>query len=377
MRVEQSIWNGSEGWKPSLPGRELRDAGLVLTFGAGELLAERCGELREAYPRACLLGCSTAGEILDSKVSDGAVVATAVSFSSTTLRQALARVESLDRSRAAGGALADELRGEGLAHVFVLSDGLSVNGSELVKGLVDGLPFGVGVTGGLAADGSRFKSTLTFLDCPPAAGIVAAVGLYGPRLRVGYGSVGGWDPFGVEWEITRSSGSVLYELDGQSALGLYKSFLGDHAADLPAAGLLFPLSLRMPGAKGPVVRTLLAVDEVEGSLTFAGDVPQGIFARFMKANFDRLIEGAGHAAQDTALVLGGFEPELAILISCVGRKLVLKQRVEEEVEAVRDTLGPDAALTGFYSYGELSPFAPSTPCELHNQTMTITAFAEE
>jgi hypothetical protein len=377
MEVEQSIWTRAEGWKPKCPDRRLRESALVLAFGAGELLAERYAELRETYPRSRILGCSTAGEIFDSKVSDDTVVATAVAFSSTTLRSVHARAESLERSRAAGATIADELRGEGLAHVFVLSDGLSVNGSELVKGIVDGLPAGVGVTGGLAADGPRFRRTFAFLDSPPAAETVAAIGLYGPRLRVGYGSVGGWDPFGVEWEITRSNGSVLYELDGQSALGLYKSFLGDHADGLPAAGLRFPISLRIPGVKGPIVRTLLAVDEDAGSLTFAGDMPQGTYARFMKANFDRLVEGAGRAAQDSVLGLGAFEPELAILISCVGRKLVLKQRIEEEVEAVRDVIGPRAAITGFYSYGELAPFAPLAPCELHNQTMTITAFAEE
>jgi hypothetical protein len=377
MEVEQSIWTRAHGWRPGPTERRLRESALVLAFGAGELLAERYAELREAYPGSAILGCSTAGEILDSKVSDDTVVATAVAFSSTTLRRASARAEGIGESRAAGMTLAGELRGEGLAHVFVLSDGLSVNGSELVKGIIDGLPAGVGITGGLAADGPRFRRTLAFLDAPPSTGTVAAIGLYGKDLRVGYGSVGGWDPFGVEWEITRSNGSVLYELDGQSALDLYKSFLGDRADGLPAAGLLFPLSLRMLGVKGPVVRTLLAVDEDEGSLTFAGDMPRGAYARFMKANFDRLVEGAGRAAQDCALGLGSSGPELAILISCVGRKLVLKQRVEEEVEAVRDVIGPRAAMAGFYSYGELAPVAPLAPCELHNQTMTITAFAEE
>jgi hypothetical protein len=69
-------------------------------------------------------------------------------------------------------------------------------------------------------------------------------------------------------------------------------------------------------------------------------------------------------------------PDLAILISCVGRKLVLKQRVEEEVESVRNVLGARTVLSGFYSYGEIAPFLPSAKCELHNQTMTITTFAE-
>lgn len=376
MKIEQSRWTSSGGWAPGLRSRELSDARLVLAFGAGDLLRARYAELREAYPVARLLGCSTAGEILGASVEDETVVATAVDFKSTTIRGVMSRVDDLEHSRAAGGMLARELVGEGLVHVFVVSDGLSVNGSELVKGIVEGLPSGIGVTGGLAGDGPRFKRTLSFLDSPPDTGMVAAIGFYGTRLKVGYGSFGGWDPFGVEWEITRSRGSVLYELDGQSALELYRTFLGDHAAGLPATGLLFPLSLRIPDARGPIVRTLLAVDEKEGSLTFAGDVPRGSYARFMKANFNRLVEGAARAAQDSLVGFGG-APNLAILISCVGRKLVLKQRIEEEIDAVRDVLGDRTAVAGFYSYGELAPFAPLGPCELHNQTMTITTFAEE
>ena len=69
-------------------------------------------------------------------------------------------------------------------------------------------------------------------------------------------------------------------------------------------------------------------------------------------------------------------PDLALLISCVGRKLILKQRIEEEVDGVREALGATTKLTGFYSYGEISPFTPGAKCELHNQTMTITTFLE-
>src|SRR5207253_2722683 len=138
---------------------------------------------------------------------------------------------------------------------------------------------------------------------------------------------------------------------------------------LPATGLLFPLSIRSRSGETAVVRTILSVDEDAQSMTFAGDVPEGAYARLMKANFDRLIDGANGAARTSSLALGDVPTELAILISCVGRKLVLKQRIEEEVEAVRDVLGAGAALAGFYSYGEISPFTPGARCELHNQTM--------
>jgi hypothetical protein len=199
--------------------------------------------------------------------------------------------------------------------------------------------------------------------------------LYGDRLKVGFGSLGGWDAFGPERVVTRSKANILYELDGQPALALYKKYLGDHAKDLPASGLLFPLSLKT-SAGDSVVRTILGVNEAEDSLTFAGDMPQGGHARLMKANFDRLIDGAIGAAQTSYAAIGSTSPELALLISCVGRKLVLKQRIEEEVEGVREVLGPEAVLAGFYSYGEISPFNPSAKCELHNQTMTITTLSE-
>jgi hypothetical protein len=233
------------------------------------------------------------------------------------------------------------------------------------------------VTGGLAGDGARFQQTLVLWDDEPQQGVIAALGLYGDRLKIGYGSLGGWDSFGSERLITRSKGNILYELDGKSALQLYKNYLGDHAQGLPATALLFPLSLRVQENSEPVVRTILSINEDEQSMTFAGDLPEGGYARFMKANFDRLIDGATDAAKTSYEAIGSTSPDLAILISCVGRKLVLKQRVEEEVESVRDVLGERTALTGFYSYGEISPFTPGARCELHNQTMTITTFSEK
>jgi hypothetical protein len=205
---------------------------------------------------------------------------------------------------------------------------------------------------------------------------VVAIGLYGDKLKVGYGSLGGWDTFGPERVVTKSKGNVVYELDGEPVLALYKKYLGPHAAGLPASGLRFPLSVRKNPDDTPVVRTLLGVSEEQQTMTFAGDVPQGSLARLMRANFDRLVDGATGAAKTCQQALSKDSAELAILISCVGRRLILQQRTEEEVEGVRAVLGDKAVMTGFYSYGEISPFTPTAKCELHNQTMTITVLSE-
>ncbi len=373
MKIEQFIYTGRPFKSAFGPG-----ADLVLLFGSPERLNQEgvLDKLRAAYPNACLFGCSSAGEIINTRVLDDSLIITAVSFLSTKVRGSIVNVADAGDSCRAGMELADSLSEPDLRHIFLLSDGLNINGSELVRGFKDRLAPGVTLTGGLSADGARFKETYVILNDSPVKNAVAGLGFYGSSLKVGYGSLGGWDTFGPERLITKSKGNILYELDGKSALTLYKQYLGEHANGLPATGLLFPLNLRMKDSSYPVVRTLLAVNEDEQSMTFAGEMPENSYARLMKANFERLIDGATGAARASAETIETADVQLAILISCVGRKLILKQRIEEEVEGVRDILGDRAFYTGFYSYGEISPFYKDSPCELHNQTMTITALSE-
>jgi len=365
------------GWSldafPSLDSEQT----LLLVFASPEYLKddEAILQLREAYPNSHIVGCSSSGEIFGNKVSDRSLSVAAAKFEKGTVATAVTEVSEISDSLAAGATLAKQLHRDDLRGVFVLSDGLHVNGSELVKGLNSVLPEGVTVTGGLAGDGDRFQETWIIQNGEPRTGVICAIGLYGEHLHIGHGSKGGWDRFGPERSITRSSGSVLYELDGKPALELYRKYLGDRATGLPATGLLFPLSIRADSTdERRLVRTILAIDDDEQSMTFAGDVPTGWKAQLMSANFDRLVGGAS----DAATMIGVSNPHaatLAIAISCVGRRLVLGERTEEEVEATLDILPTGAKQVGFYSYGEISPFA-SGACDLHNQTMTLTTISE-
>lgn len=378
MIIEQSKWTPASGWQPTVLGGSAGAAQLVFLFGSKQALANpSCIKvIKKAYPEAHLFGCSTAGEICNTEVLDDSLVATAVHFEHTQVKATHVNISETDSCFDAGSRLAARFDVEQLCHVFVLSDGLQVNGSDLVNGMCSQLPSEVSVTGGLSGDGDRFGETLVLANETPKSGVISAVGLYGTRLDVGCASLGGWDPFGPHRVITRAEGNVLYELDGKSALALYKEYLGDHAKDLPATGLLFPLSVCSDEQSMPVVRTILSVDEATQSLTFAGDVPEGALAQLMTAHFDRLVEGAIGAAEIASEALGSTSPDLALLISCVGRRLVLGPRIEEETEGVREVMGDKTVLTGFYSYGEISPFTPNAKCELHNQTMTITALTE-
>lgn len=331
--------------------------------------------IRRRYPVAIIAGCSAAGAILGTRIVDKAVVITAIQLSNASLRCVSQPLVNPGHCYDVGRRLGQRIEHDYLRHAVVFSEGLRVNGTHLARGLRDSLPGNVPVTGGLAADGEAFEQTIV-MDNETSNGHVVLLGFYGDSLKIGYGSLGGWDPFGPDRLITRSNGNILYELDGENALALYKKYLGPYATGLPASGLRFPMQLEYPQSGQRVVRTLLGVNEEEQSLIFAGDTPEGCYATLMKANLDRLVDGASVAASNAVQPLNNSHPGFALLISCVGRRMVLKERAEDELDAAREALGEKTILCGFYSYGELSPLNHSVHCELHNQTMTITAFQE-
>jgi hypothetical protein len=378
MKIETLTYTAANNWSGEIPDGLDSDQTLLLAFAAPEFMAQPQPllSLGEAFPHAHIIGCSTAGEIHSASISDESIAVAIVKFDSTGLQSVSEALENAQDSYRCGERIGRALGSDDLSAVFVLSVGTDVNGTELVKGLNSTLPADIPVTGGLAGDGERFETTWVIHGNLIGDRSVSAVGFYGKHLRMGYGSMGGWDIFGPSRRITRSETNVLYELDGKPALELYKEYLGERAAGLPATALLFPLSLQfMDPEPRSVVRTVLAVDEQNQSMIFAGDMPEGTLAQMMKANFDRLIDGAMGAAVQARDPLEGISPILSIAISCVGRRLVLGSRTEEELEVVLGALPPATVQVGFYSYGEISP-GVSGLCDLHNQTMTLTTISE-
>jgi hypothetical protein len=374
MKVFRLSYTELTGWSQDLPSVDSPKT-LVLAFFSPKLASsgQWFADLKRAFPQSHVLGCSTAGEIHGMEVRDESVTVAITQFDRINLRSTYELVGSPDESFSVGQKIAQSMHSGDLKGLFVISDGLNVNGSALAAGINSHLP-DVLVTGGLAGDGSSFQKTWVINSTKVESGYVGAIGFYGAGVQMSFGSQGGWDIFGPERVVTRSKGNVLFELDGQPALDIYKTYLGDRAADLPASGLLFPLQIRDPKMPDQrLVRTILAVNEKEKSLIFAGDIPQKCLAQLMKANFDRLIDGATSAADQTGALS---QATLAIAVSCVGRRLVLRDRIEEETEATFVRLPKGSEQIGFYSYGELAPHSKFIKCELHNQTMTITTISE-
>lgn len=381
MKILQTTLEGSQPDLRALdPLRELAPQ-LVLAFAGPRWFREpgRTADVTALFPGAVVAGCSTAGEIDHRGPQDQAAVVTAVHFDGARAQAATTDLGGMADSHAAGVRLARQLEQHGLQAVLVFGQGVDINASAWVEGMTEVLGRDMPIVGGLAGDGGAFVTTWTLGPQGASSRALVAVGLYGDTLRVGYGSFGGWQPFGPVRRVTRCEGNVLHELDGEPALSVYKRYLGDYARDLPASGLLFPFAM-LNDDRQPLglIRTILGIDEQQGSLTLAGEITQGGNLKLMHASTEALVNGAGSAAQMAANLAppAPARPALAVLVSCVGRKLVMGDRVDEEVEAVSEILGPGTVLTGFYSYGEISPFAPAGACKLHNQTMTITTLSE-
>ena len=367
----------NDGW--SLISEEITskaEASIVFLFGDSDILKtkQNFDELKRLYSNAHIVGASSSGNILGAEISTDPVVAVAIHLEKGSVCVSRVDITSNENVEELTLKLVNQLPQENLKHIFIMSDGLNINGSEMIRGLNEACG-SFTISGGMAGDGDRFQETWIVADEPARQNRIAAIGFYGEDIVISTGCYAGWSSFGADRVVTKSSGNVLFELDNQPALKLYKEYLGEFAVDLPLSGMRFPLSIKANANDDEVIRTLLAIDEEQNSISFAGDIPEGYVARLMKPEVDVLIDGAGIAAKDIIQQEGrrGF----GLIVSCVGRRVVMQDLVEEELEIIEDILGKKVQLAGFYSYGEIAPsHSKPTECQLHNQTMTLTTLYE-
>lgn len=353
---------------------------LVLVFGNRFMLEDTnlYTEIRNMFKDGHIVFGSSCGDISSESIDENSLTITAIEFEkssflikTTNVLDATTALNSFEK----GNNLISKLPKEGLKYVFVISEGSFINGSQLAKGMNAVTEDNLLITGALCGDDARFEKTISSYNENPKPGELVAIGLYGETLEVSFSINGGWTPFGPERMVTKSKGNVLYELDGKPALDLYKTYLGDKSKELPGAALLYPLKVKSTNEKQSIVRTILNINEEDNSMILAGDIFENSKVQLMMTNVDNIVNAAEKAAIN-ASEFRKKKSELAILVSCIGRKLVLDQRVEEEVEEVIEVLGKDTTITGLYSYGEIAPFIGESSCQLHNQTMTVTLISE-
>lgn len=380
MKLQQIIINDKKEERVlfSSNGFGSNKANLVLAFGERVLLDDLLpyNKIKELYPKAHIVICSTSGQISNTGLVESNIVVTAINFEKTAIKVSEIDIQNNSNVQELGNVIKKDFFSEDLKSILILSEGSFVNGTELINELIQQTKGTIPIFGGLAGDEYRFEKTIVGLNSDASQGKIVAVGFYGDAIHFGFSSKGGWSDFGPEREVTLSEKNVLYKIGDRFALDLYKEYLGKYADELPGSSLYFPLSMKENINAAPIVRTILSIDEENKSMTFAGNIPQGSFVRLMKGNLDKLIDASYNAALQI-FSEQCTKPELALLVSCVGRKIVLGNRIEEELEVIKEVFGEDTLVCGFYSYGEISPTLKNIACELHNQTMTIATIYEE
>ncbi len=352
-------------------------AQLVIAFGEREVLEtlDLYNLLKQRYPNAEIVICSSAGQISNSSAGETNLIATAIEFDKTKFKISNYNLLKKKNLELLSSQIIDEIVNDDLCALMVLSEGTYVNGTELITELTKATNSKIPIFGGIAGDALNFRKTVVGFNENPKEGEIVLIAFYGNNIKFGFGCEGGWTDFGPEREVTLSDKNVLYKIGDDYALDLYKEYLGKYADDLPGSALYFPLSMKENDDASPVVRTILSIDEKEKSMTFAGNIPMGATVKLMKGNFDKLID-ASFNASNASIEDQDNKPDLVMVVSCVGRKVVLESRIEEEVEIIKESFGEDIFLFGFYSYGEISPVVKHKPCELHNQTISITSIHE-
>jgi len=361
MKVIQAYKKEDTSWE-YLQKKESLINPLVLVFGNRFLLEDATiiDGIRQEFPYEEIVFGSTSGEILDCHVNSNTISVTLIEFERSTFIIETENIFNFNKNTyQLGLALFKKIKKEKLRHLFVISEGSFINGSALIESLEQESNNLCSITGGLCGDDKRFEKTIASYKENPKEGEVILIGFYGETLEISFSSFGGWMPFGPERMITKSKSNVLYEIDDKPALDLYKKYLGEKASELPKLSMYYPLNVTYENKKKAVVRTVLGIDNETNSMILAGDAPERSKVQLMMATLDDIVDGAEMAAKQ-AMETRLHSAELAIVVSCVGRKLVMNQRIEEEIEQVRAIIGNKTAITGFYSYGEIAPFYGNT-----------------
>ena len=334
-------------------------------------------EIKAKYEKSIIIGGTTSGEIIDQEVIDDTVVLAAVKFHKTKLKLYSGNLSSDSSTGYSSGEIfAKKIDQENLKHIFLLSDAQTLSAANLLKGMNNELKPSISVTGGLASRNSFTDSNFIIDNGKIKQNSVIALALYGDSLQVSYNAQGGWDSYGVECLVTKSRENRILEINEQPALNFYRAHVDSKVLEnFDDDGFNYPIKVRNEEHSFPVMRVLLAVDQEEESLIMSEEISVGSYVRLMKGNIDRLINGAENSAKIIA-EQSNHNHQLAILISCSGRRKVMGELVSEEIEAVTDQFPKNTETIGFYSYGEISPFFGFSKTSLHNLTMCITTFSE-
>lgn len=376
MRTKSYKYTNNQWSEPFDPTLDSESTAVFIFFESTLVVDEQIKKIKNTFPKSKILGSSTSGEIQNAEINDNSIVCMVIQFDHTQLKLVSTPV-NFETSLQAGKNLAEALAAPDLKNIVLLTEGLDVDGSELIKELDQALKsknINAAIVGGMAGDGHRFVNTFVINDTSSKTHQAVALGLYGEKVKMFSGTGTGWAPFGPLRYVTKAQRNTVFEIDGVPALKLYKEYLKEDALNLPVSGVLFPLGISW-GENENIVRSVARIDEANNALIFASKIPEKTQVQLMHSNVMKLINAAEQALDNCTLDFSNGKATAALIISCIGRRMIMGQKTEDEIDIIKERLPNHTEICGFYSYGEYSPTA-SKRNELHNQTMTLIIFQE-
>lgn len=323
---------------------------ITLVFGAPIFFSDKDGfDKASAGGAMNVMGCATAEQISPEGVSRDSCSILAMHFDAAEVKIADGAVPQ-SQPRAAGQEFGRKLAAPDLVHVFLLLPAVA-GAAEFTRGVSDTVPQQAIITGGIAGDGGQVMFNGRVY--PDRA---VAFALYGDKAAVTCGAASGWKSFGPVRRATRTGGNILLELDGKPAAAVYAQYIRDKSAVHP-----YPLSILRDDGRtdSGAIRSVVAIDEITGGLTLAGDVPQNAFLRLMHADADSL------AAAEKGAVPAMAPDAVSLVVASAMRRAVAGSDAHDEIGAV----------TGFFGQGEIVPVGGAP--ELNNGTFTVTTITEK
>jgi len=386
-----AFFAGKEAATEAIKGLAGAKSELIIVFSSVVFDQEKMLKgVREITGKISLIGCSTAGEIITKGPSKKSVVVMAIASEGIKFHTGIGadiKKGAIKAGEALGKDFLSKTKNGKLA--LILPDVLTGNGADIVRGLQKVLGENFLIAGGAAGDDFLFKKTYQYYNDQVLDESVVGVIIEGD-LKFGIGVRHGWKPIGACKKVTKSEGSVLYELDNKPAMHIYEEYFGRKAEELksePLARLAitYPLGLRIQNSDEYLIRDPITAGE-KGEITCAAEVPYGSEINLMLGSKKDAIQAASKAAEQCIEEFkekNGSKITTALIFNCIARDKVLGRDAKKEIDVIRKALGDSVEMIGFYTYGEQAPICGQTTSqaklcksEFCNETVVIVGFGE-
>ncbi len=374
---------GQEACQQALSGLPGNVADIFFVFASITLDQDKVIEgINDVGGKSIVIGCSTAGEISSEAFSgEKSVVVLGIVSDQMKFWEGIGH-HILWSPAKAGEDCANliEYNSNGYVNSALLFlDILSGNGDLTLDGAIGRFGQNFPIFGGAAADDLRFYETYQYLNQKVYSGSIVGVGLSGEYKSVGV-TKHGFLPIGIARKVTKSSGTMLHELDGKPASSIYEEYFGvEHLSELhegllPSLAITFPLGVFSPESLDVVLRNPVFVDQ-HGAMLFTASIPEGSEIRLMISDLERGLETARLAAEEVMTKLEGRKPKAVIVMNSIARKKMLGLHADEEIQIIQQIIGRDVPIAGLYTYAEIGG-ATAGKVSFDNGALLIWALAE-